>query len=80
MDRWCSCFVFFNEIDFLYADDTVTIAENEVDLQNILNKVRSESEKKCLQINIKKWVYVDIKEKWRDGDKCWKKIWEEGTL
>ena len=36
--------------NFRYADNTVIIARNEVDLQNILNEVRSESEKKVFRL------------------------------
>ena len=46
-----------------YADDTVIIAENEVDLQNILNKARPESEMKGLQINSKKTECMVISKK-----------------
>ena len=46
-----------------YADDTVFIAENETDLQNILNKVVSESKNKGLQISIKKTECMVISKK-----------------
>jgi len=46
-----------------YADDTVLIAETETDLQNILKKVVTESEKKGLQINIKKTECMVISKK-----------------
>jgi len=37
-----------------YADDTVLIAENEHDLQNLLNNVERESRMKGLELNSKK--------------------------
>ena len=46
-----------------YADDTVLLAENEAGIQNILNKVVTESEKKGLQINIKKTECMVISKK-----------------
>ena len=46
-----------------YADDTALLAENEAGLQNILNKVVTESEKKGLQINIKKTECMVISKK-----------------
>ena len=37
-----------------YADDTVLIADNENELQEMLDTVVRESEKKCLYLNRKK--------------------------
>ena len=37
-----------------YADDTTLMAESEDELKNLLMKVKEESEKACLQLNIQK--------------------------
>ena len=37
-----------------YADDTTLMAENEEELKSLLMKVKEESEKVCLKINIQK--------------------------
>ena len=37
-----------------YADDTTLMAENEEELQSLLVKVKEESEKVCLKLNIQK--------------------------
>ena len=37
-----------------YADDTTLIAESEVELKSLLMKVKEESEKVCLKLNIQK--------------------------
>ena len=46
-----------------YADDTVLIAENEKDLQNLLNVVKDESRKKGLDLNSKKTEVMVISKK-----------------
>ena len=38
-----------------YADDTTLMAENEEELKSLLMKVKEESEKADLKLNIKKW-------------------------
>ena len=37
-----------------YADDTILMAESEEELKSLLMKVKEESEKACLKLNIKK--------------------------
>ena len=37
-----------------YADDTTIMAESEEELKSLLMKVKEESEKACLKLNIKK--------------------------
>ena len=46
-----------------YADDTALIAENQKDLQNLLNVVNSESRKKGLDLNSKKTEVMVISKK-----------------
>ena len=40
--------------NLIYADDTTLMAEIEVELKNLLMKVKEESEKASLKLNIKK--------------------------
>ena len=40
--------------DYLYADDTTLMAESEEELQSLLMKVKEESEKVGLKLNIQK--------------------------
>ena len=37
-----------------YADDTTLMAENEEEVKSLLMKVKEESEKRCLKLNIQK--------------------------
>ena len=37
-----------------YADDTILLAESEEELKNLLMKLKEESEKICLKLNIQK--------------------------
>ena len=46
-----------------YADDTALIAENQKDLQNLLNVVKNESRKKGLDLNSKKTGVMFISKK-----------------
>ncbi|GFO15462.1 hypothetical protein PoB_004196700 [Plakobranchus ocellatus] len=46
-----------------YADDTVLIAENEKDLQQLLDIVKEESEKKGLELNRKKTQVMVVSRK-----------------
>ena len=44
-----------------YADDTTLVAENEEELNSLLMKMKEESEKVCLKLNIQKlrsWYLV----------------------
>ena len=41
-----------------YADDTTHMAESEEGLKSLLMKVKEESEKVCLKLNIQKWHLV----------------------
>ena len=44
-----------NSHNFRYADDTTLMAESEVELKSLLLKVKEESEKASLKLNIQKW-------------------------
>ena len=41
--------------DVRYADDTTLIAESEEELKNLLMRVKEESEKAGLKVNIRRW-------------------------
>ena len=43
-----------NIINLRYADDTTLMAESEEELKSLLMKVKEESEKVCLKLNIQK--------------------------
>ena len=43
-----------NTSNFRYADDTTLMAEREEELKSLLMKVKEESEKVCLKLNIQK--------------------------
>ena len=43
-----------NSNNFRYADDTTLMAENEEELERLLMKVKEESEKAGLKLNIRK--------------------------
>ena len=60
-----------------YADDTVLIAENEKDLQILLDIVVKESHKNGLELNCKKTEVMVVSRK-ADTPKC--KIFIDGTL
>ena len=45
---------YFNKIFLRYADDTTLMAESEEDLKSLLMKVKEESEKVGLKLNIQK--------------------------
>ena len=47
-----------------YADDTTLIAENEEELKNLLKKVKVESEKVGLKLNIQKTKTLTLKDKY----------------
>ena len=49
-----SHFVSLNTINLRYADDTTLMAESEEDLKSLLMKVKEESEKVGLKLNIQK--------------------------
>ena len=40
--------------NLIYADDTTLMAESEEKLKSLLMKVKNESKKKCLKLNIQK--------------------------
>ena len=42
-----------------YADDTTLMAESEEELKSLLMKVKEESEKVCLKLNIQKTKIID---------------------
>ena len=58
-----------------YADDTTLMAESEEELKSLLMKVKEESEKDGLELNIKKITKImasgSIISWWTDGEK-WK--------
>ena len=43
-----------NTNNLIYADDTTLIAESEEELKSLLMKMKEESEKVCLKLNIQK--------------------------
>ena len=43
-----------------YADDTTLMAESEEELKSLLMKVKEESEKVCLKLNIKKTKFMAL--------------------
>ena len=47
-------------INLRYADDTTLMAESEEELQSLLMKVKVESEKVGLKLNIKKTKIMDL--------------------
>ena len=49
-----SHFVSLNTINLRYADDTTLMAESEEDLKSLLMKVKEETEKVGLKLNIQK--------------------------
>ena len=61
-----------------YADDTILMAESEEELKSLLMKVKEESEKVCLKVNIQKTKIMASSPitSWQiDGEKQWKQ-WE----
>ena len=42
--------------NFRYTDDTTLMAESEEELKSLLKKVKEESEKAGLKLNIQKWI------------------------
>ena len=53
----------YNMNNIIYADDTVLIADNENELQEMLDTVVREIEKKCLSLNKKKTEVMVISKK-----------------
>ena len=49
-----------NILNFRYADDTTLIAENEEELKSLLMKVKEESEKVGLILNIQKTAIMHL--------------------
>ena len=47
-----------------YADDTTLMAESEEELKNLLMKVKEESEKAGLKLNIQKTNGIQLKTSW----------------
>ena len=44
--------------NFRYADDITLMAESKEEVKSLLMKVKEESEKVCLKLNIQKWHLV----------------------
>ena len=66
-----------NISNFRYADDTILMAESEAELKSFLTKVKEESEKPDLELNIQKTKIVSSSPttSWQiEGDKC--KQWQ----
>ena len=57
-----------------YADDTTLIAESEEELKSLLMKVKDESEKACLKLNIQKTKILASGPipSWQIDEKQWK--------
>ena len=52
-----------------YADDTILVAESEEELKSLLMKVKEESEKVCLKLNIQKTKIMHPVPSWQiDGE------------
>ena len=66
----------YNMNNVRYADDTTLIAESEEKLQDLLEKVRTESERKGLSINVKKTECMVISKE-KVPPKCVVKVDEE---
>ena len=47
-----------NITNFRYADDSTLMAESEEELKSLLMKVKEESEKVCLKLNIQKMEII----------------------
>ena len=55
VETWLGDKIAWRNINNLrYADDTTLMAESEEELKNLLTKVKEESEKVCLKLNIQK--------------------------
>ena len=66
-----------------YADDTTFMAENEEELKSLLMKVKEESEKVGLKLNIQKnkdpgiWSHHFMGNRWGNNGNCdWLYFWE----
>ena len=53
-NKVCHCFHCFPINNLRYADDTTLMAESEEELKSLLKKVKEESEKVGLKLNIQK--------------------------
>ena len=56
----------------LKADDTTFMAESKEELKSLLMKVKEESEKVGLKLNIQLWSRLDLGEQCGDSLKNWK--------
>ena len=57
--------------NFRYADDTILMAENEEELKSLLMKVKEESEKVGLKLNIQKTAEAETPILWPPDGKNW---------
>ena len=74
-----------------YADDTTLMAESEEELKSLLMKVKEESEKVGLKLNIQKmkimasgpmtsWEIAGVQPRWIQGDSKGRRIGEENLF
>ena len=73
-----------NSNNLIYADDTTLMAENKEELKSLLMKVKEESEKAGLKLNIQKTKIMaselDYKESWVLTNRCFWTVVLEKTL
>ena len=63
-----------NIINLRYADDTTLMAEREEELKSLLTKVKEESEKVGLKLNIQKtkiWFHHFLANGWGNSDRLY---------
>ena len=58
-----------------YADDTILLAESEEELKNLLMKLKEESEKICLKLNIQKTKIMASGPMWNQWKQCQTLFW-----
>ena len=63
-----------------YADDTTLMAESEEELKSLLMKVKEETEKVGLKLNIQKTKIMDCEESWAPKNWCFWTVVLEKTL
>ena len=63
-----------------YADDTTLMAESEEELKSLLMKLKEETEKVGLKLNIQKTKIMDCEESWAPKNWCFWTVVLEKTL